>query len=479
MALRWKYLPKDNKEISTYSTEFWIFLGITTLTLAAFQITVTTSIPVYNSIAELFNYKLNMAMPTDPLKHYNTFQMWLFIGVVILTGIAQYFWWKRVDKFSVKKLLNPLIITLLLSAIAITVTGVNQWQYIILLTAGIFSITANGTILLDIIKGNFKVAGGAITHIGVALMLVGIMYSSAYEKVISVNLANEKIFKTDKDNKENVLLYYNRPTQINDFTLDFRGEFVDVRNVPGYIEKKFIQPIAESDYKGVAKADIMDGDKLYVKRGDTVEYEAENTYYQVNYQKKGEKDFNFYPRYQINQKMGNVASPHIKKYWNKDIYSHVNYVTTNEDKEWSVPENYSVAIKDTFFLNDFVAILDEVSPVNELDGLPLQAGDVAAQATLRILERDGERIMKPIFAIKNREVWSKPVISSELGIRAQLLAINPETGKFTFAISRGEKEYIVLKALEKPHINLLWLGTALLVIGMSIASARRFRIAMK
>jgi cytochrome c-type biogenesis protein CcmF len=372
-----------------------------------------------------------------------------------------------------------LIITLLLSAIAITVTGVNKWQYIILLTAGIFSITANATILLDIIKGNFKVAGGAITHIGVALMLVGIMYSSAYEKVISVNLANEKIFKTDKDNKENVLLYYNRPTQINDFTLDFRGEFVDVRNVPGYIEKKFIQPIPESDFQGVAKADIMDGEKLYVKRGDTVEYEAENTYYQVNYQKKGEKDFNFYPRYQINQKMGNVASPHIKKYWNKDIYSHVNYVTTNEDKEWSVPENYSVAIKDTFFLNDFVAILDNVSPVNELDGLPLQQGDVAAQATLRILERDGERIMKPIFAIKNREVWSKPVISSELGIRAQLLAINPETGKFTFAISRGEKEYIVLKALEKPHINLLWLGTALLVIGMSIASARRFRIAMK
>lgn len=479
MAFRWKYLPKDNKEISTYSTEFWIFLGVTTLTLAAFQITVTTSIPVYNSIAELFNYKLNMAMPTDPLKHYNTFQMWLFIGVITLTGIAQFFWWKRVDKSSVKKLLNPLIITLLLSAIAITFTGVNQWQYIILLTAGIFSITANTTILLDIIKGNFKVAGGAITHIGVALMLVGIMYSSAYEKVISVNLANEKIFKTDKDNKENVLLYYNRPTQINDFTLDFRGEFVDVRNVPGYIEKKFIQPIPESDFQGVAKADIMDGDKLYVKRGDTVEYEAENTYYQVNYQKKGEKDFNFYPRYQINQKMGNVASPHIKKYWNKDIYSHVNYVTTNEDKEWSVPENYSVAIKDTFFLNDFVAILDNVSPVNELDGLPLQPGDVAAQATLRILERDGERIMKPIFAIKNREVWSKPVISSELGIRAQLLAINPETGKFTFAISRGEKEYIVLKALEKPHINLLWLGTALLVIGMSIASARRFRIALK
>jgi cytochrome c-type biogenesis protein CcmF len=479
LAFRWKKLPKDEKEISTYSVEFWIFLGVTTLSLAAFQIILTTSIPVYNSLAGVFNYKLNMAMPTDPVKHYTVFQMWLFVGVIVLTGIAQFFWWKRMDKTSFKNLLNPLIITLLISALLITLTGVNKWQYILLVTAGVFSITANLSILFEIIKGNFKVAGGALTHIGVALMLIGIMYSSAYEKIISQNLTQEKIFDTEKDNKENVLLYYNRPTQINDFTLDYKGEFLDVRNVPGYIEKRFIQPIPESEYQGIAKADIMDGEKVYAKRGDTVEYESQNTYYQINYSKKGEKEFNFYPRYQINPKMGNVASPDIKKYWNKDIYSHVNYVTTNEDKNWSVPENYSVSVKDTFFLNDFVAILDEVLPVQELEGLPLNQGDIAAQATLRILERDGEKFLKPIFAIKNREVWSKPVVSKELGIRAQLLAINPETGKFTFGISRGEKEFVVIKAIEKPFINLLWLGTALLVIGMSIAAYRRFRIAMK
>jgi cytochrome c-type biogenesis protein CcmF len=474
LTIRWKSLPSDAKEVSTFSPDFWVFIGVTLLCLAAFQVTVTTSIPVYNSIAKIFNFKLNMAMPSEPLKHYTVFQMWLFIGITILSGVAQYFWWKKVKTFN--QLINPLIVALLLSAISITLSGVNNWKYIILLTAGIFSVVANGSILLEIIKGNFKVAGGAVTHIGVALMLIGIMYSSAYEKVISLNIRDEKIFKTEKDNKENVLLYLNRPIEIKDFSLNYRGEFLDLRNVPGYIEKKFIQPLPASEYQGIAKADIIDGDKIYAKKGDTVEYEAQNTYYQINYEQKGKKDFNFYPRYQINPKMGNVASPDIKNYWNRDIYTHVNYVTTNEDKEWSLPESFTVAMKDTFFLNDYVAILDNVETINEVDGLPIGPGDAAAQATLKILDRDGERIMKPVFAIKNREIWSKPVISNELGVRAQLTSIDPATGKFTFAISRGEREYIVLKAIEKPFINLLWLGTGLLVIGITIAATRRFRI---
>jgi cytochrome c-type biogenesis protein CcmF len=477
LAWRWKNLPKDEKEVSTYSADFWIFIGVTLLCLAAFQVTVTTSIPVYNSIAEAFGKKLNMAMPTDPIKHYTVFQMWLFIGITVLSGVAQYFFWKR--EKTLQKLTNPLIIALLISALIITFSGVNKWQYIVLLTAGIFSIVANASILLEVIKGNFKVAGGAVTHVGVALMLLGIMYSSAYEKVISVNLTGEKIFKTEKDNTENVLLYLNRPNTVQDFTLNYRGEFLDVRKIPGYIEKKFIQPIPDSDFKGIARTDIMDGEKKYASKGDTVEYESENTYYQVNYQNKKGKDFNFYPRYQINQKMGNVASPDIKKFWNRDIYTHVNYVTTHEDKEWSMPENYTVAIKDTFFLNDYVAILDNVAAVNEVDGLPLEEGDAAAQATLVILDRDGERLIRPVFAIKKREIWSKPVISNELGLRTQLIAIDPNSGKFTFAISRGERDYIVLKAIEKPHINLLWLGTALLIIGICIAAYRRFSIAFK
>lgn len=476
LIIRWKGLPKDEKEVSTYSSEFWIFLGVTLLALAAFQLTVTTSIPVYNKIGELFGLKLNMAMPTDPIAHYTVFQMWLFIGIVILTGIAQYFFWKKINELSLKKLLNPLLVSLLVTSLVITLTGVKHWQYILLLTAGVFSVVANVSILVRITNGKAKVAGGAISHMGVALMLIGVMYSSAYEKVISLNFDGGKFLTDEKENAENTLLYVNRPTKIQDFDLTFGGEFLKIRDVPGYIEKRFVQQVLDSDFKGVMRADIMDGDKFYAKKGDTVEYNTENTYYQVNFKKGDKEDYNLYPRYQINPQMGNVVSPDIKHYWNRDIYSHVNYVTTGNEKQWTAEEKHAVTLKDTFFLNDYVAILDNVVQLHELDGMPLADGDIAAEATLRVLDRDGEKILRPVFAIKNKEVWSIPVVSNELGLRVQLTKIEPSTGQFTFGISRGEKEYIVLKAIEKPFINVLWLGTALVFVGLTLSAFRRFKI---
>jgi cytochrome c-type biogenesis protein CcmF len=78
LVYRWKSLPSDEEEVSTYSQEFWIFIGATLLCLSGFQILATTSIPVYNKIAEAFGTVLNMALPADQVAHYNKFQLWFF-----------------------------------------------------------------------------------------------------------------------------------------------------------------------------------------------------------------------------------------------------------------------------------------------------------------------------------------------------------------------------------------------------------------
>ena len=476
-VIRWKNLPQDEAEISTYSREFWVFSGVLMLCLAAFQVIVTTSIPVYNKIAEIFGGKLNMALPANQIAHFTQFQLWFFVAITALSGVAQFFWWKRIQKDSLTKLLNPLIFSLLASALIITFAKVNDWKYIILLTAAMFSISANGTILLDILKGKFKVAGGAITHIGVAIMLIGIMFSSGYSKVVSLNFSGAKIFTNESDNKENALLWLNRPTDLNEFSFTYKGQFVDVRNVPGYIEKKYILPVPGSNYKGIAGADVVDGDKIFYKRGDTLEFEGENTYYQIEYTDKSGKKFNMYPRTQNNEKMGRVDSPDIKKFWNKDIYAFVSGPPVAEDeRDWSKPEEFSVAVGDTFFVNDYVAILENVEGVKEVDGMALAAGDAAARASVRVLDRDVSVTMKPVFAIRNREIWSKPEVNNQMGLRLQLTKIDPVSGKFSFSASKGQREFLVMKATEKPHINLLWLGFAMITVGISLAAVRRFRI---
>jgi cytochrome c-type biogenesis protein CcmF len=421
-----------------------------------------------------------MALPSNQIAHYTAFQMWLFIVAVILMGIAQFFWWRKIKGENFKALSTPLLVSLIISMAVILLTKVNDWKYIILVTGSVFSIVCNGTILLDLFKGKLKVAGGAISHIGVALMLLGIMFSSAYQKTVSINTTSTELFTdSEKESRENVLLWLSRPYELPEFSLTYNGQFVDVRDVPGYIEKRFIQPIIGSGFKGITRADIVDGSDTLKYRSDTIEYEAENTYYQIAYELKNGKTFNLYPRYQINEKMGNVASPDIKRFWNKDVYSHVNYVQNEAEREWSIPMDYKVALKDTFFLNDYVAILDDVIGVREVDGMVLKEGDAAAMAQLRILERDGEKLLQPTFVIKDNQVWSKPVNSNELGLRVQLNEIDPVSGNFTFGISRSEREYIVLKAIEKPLINLLWIGIILFIIGVFFSAYRRFGIALR
>ena len=167
----------------------------------------------------------------------------------------------------------------------------------------------------------------------------------------------------------------------------------------------------------------------------------------------------------------------IKKAINKDIYAFVSGPPVAEDeRDWSKPEEFAVAVGDTFFVNDYVAILENMEGVKEVDGMALAEGDAAVRASVRVLDRDVSVTMKPVFAIRNREIWSKPEVNNQMRLRLQLTKIDPVSGKFSFSASKGQREFLVMKATEKPHINLLWLGFAMITVGITLAAVRRFRI---
>ena len=101
--------------------------------------------------------------------------------------------------------------------------------------------------------------------------------------------------------------------------------------------------------------------------------------------------------------------------------------------------------------------------------------DAAVRAKVRVLDKNGEHILNPAFVIKNRMVAHPAEMSDELGVRIQLNEIDPQTGKFTFAVNRTQRDYVVMKAFEKPLINILWIGTLVVVLGFLIATVRRYR----
>jgi cytochrome c-type biogenesis protein CcmF len=483
LAYRWKSLPSDEAEVSTYSQEFWIFIGATLLCLAGFQILATTSIPVYNKIAEAFGGVLNMALPADQIGHYNKFQLWFFSLIIILTGIGQFFWWKRIGKGKLQALYNPFLIALIISAAVITLEGVKDIRYIALLTASIFAVVANGTILLNIIRGNYNLSGGAITHIGVALMLIGIMFSSAYTKIVSINNSGLMISRSEeftsndnKENKENITLWLNKPEKMGNYMLTWRDVRIEPLHIPEYISKSWVDMI-EGDYKAVALRDIVVNDKKYYKQGDTLEVSPDNFYYEIDYRDQTGKIFTLFPRVQINPRMGGiVSSPDINRKLDKDLYTYVAMVTNPmAEPVWSPTENFTVSMRDTFFVNDYVAVLDNVVRTEQVEGVTLGEGDAAVKAVIRILDNEKEFTITPSFVIRDRMVARKPEVSKDLGMRIQFMEINPQTGQFSFAVNTTQRDYIVMKATEKPLINILWLGTFVLVIGFIMATVRRFR----
>ena len=480
IVYRWKQIPASKKEVSTYSREFWIFIGATTLCLMGFQVLVATSFPVYNSILNGLGIESNMALPADQVTYYSKFQLWFGVALALLSGTGQFFWWRKMDTKKLKEtLMGPMLITLIVGAAVMTATGVKHLPYIVILVAGIYSVVANTKILWALKKSNWHLSGGSVAHIGIAMMLIGIMYSSGYSKVVSLNNSGLLISREvdDEFNLQNLILFLNEPRQMDRYSLTYEGRNVEADDVPGFVPIELLTP-TNDPYYWITSEDINRGGRTVKLQGDTLRISPENIYFKVRYQQENGKDFELYPRIQVNASMGQVASPDIKRAATKDLYTHLSYapyMTEEETREWEHSDSITIQIGEQFFINDYVAQLNDVRRVYEVSGLPLEADDIAVKATISVVGDSEQYTIEPIFLIREQRAARIPDVINELGIRVAFSKINPATDSFDFDIYTTQKDFVILKAIEKPFINILWSGTLLLVIGYVIAIRRRYR----
>lgn len=478
-ANRWKDIPTSDKEASTYSREFWIFMGATVLGLMGFQVMAGTSIPVYNAILEQFGISSNMAPPADQALFYSKFQIWGAILVAIFSGTGQFFFWKNMDRAKLwNELAIPVLISLALSMVIFMVAGISKISYILLLTAGIYSLVANSTILLRLLKKkSFKLAGGSVAHIGIAMMLLGILFSAGYSRVISLNTSGLLFSKdmSDEMNQENVLLFANEPRIMNEYELTYKGQRIELAGIPGFPSRKMVRKTLD-DHVVVAIADYLHEGKTVFEKGDTLTILPENTYFEVEYKKEGEKAFTLYPRAQVNPNMGLIVSPDIRRLLTKDLYTHISSIpdpVTNS--EWSDPLTNLVEIGERFFVNDFVSVLKSIKKLDIIEGVELGLEDVAAEALIEVQLKNMTYELKPVFIIKDKMMGNIPAVEEELGIKVSFLNILPQEGKFELATETSQRDYIIMKAIEMPFINVLWIGTLILMLGFTMAISRRYK----
>ncbi len=480
LARAWKEIPTTQEEISVYSREFWIFIGAATLCLSAFQVLVPTSIPVYNKFLGFIGIESNVAPPADQVQFYTKFQFWFGVAIALFSGTGQFFWWKRLSADNLKQALSiPLIITMLAATTVILLAQVSDPKYIVLLTVGLYSVMANASILLKFVRTRtLKLSGGAVAHIGVAMMLLGILASAGYSKIISLNttgLLYNRDF-TDEMNKKNLLLFLNQPQQMGGYTLTYKGARMESRDYPDYIPQDQLAE-AGDPYRRVLKMDLARDGKTYFTKGDTIQVFNENVYYEVEYAKANGQTFRLYPRIQYNNQMGNgiVPSPDISRTPGADLYTHItNLPDPDQERKWSKVENKTLHLGDTFIVNDFIAIMDGVVRGDNIDD-----EDYHVFARVRLLDRERTHEARASYLLKGEMVRKIPYVNTDLGVKITLDAIRPPAegrpeAEFDLSWQTTQKDWIILKAIEMPLINLLWIGTLLMATGFGIAVVRRF-----
>ncbi|MBA3648143.1 MAG: cytochrome c biogenesis protein CcsA [Chitinophagales bacterium] len=437
LAYYWKKIPTVMKDENIWSREFWIFIGSLLLLVSAFQITFTTSIPVWNKL-----FGTNWAPPPNAVEHYNKFQIPVAIVLVLLSSAALFLKFKISDRtlFNRRMLIN-LIISVPVTMFIAILEKLDLIAVICLLFAGVFGIVSNFYYIVTVLKGKLRLSGAAVGHFGFALMMVGILISSAKKNTISSNTMGIDFGKdfSAENQRTNMLLYKNSPVQMQEYTVTYVG---DSASPP-------------------------------------------NNYYKVNYEVfdsstgKLKDHFTLYPNAQINPKMGLIANPDTRHYWYKDLYTHVTSVPDktkeSSDKNEKKFQSHLISKSDTVFTANSYVILEKIERINHSDKITISDSDLAVTAQLTVKTLKGETYTaQPIFYIHESRASLIDDNIDDLGLTFRLNKIIPEENKIDLQVAEEnpKKDFIVMTAIVFPFINVLWLGTMFTILGFVISLIR-------
>ena len=511
LAFNWKSIPKTDEEANLYSREFWIVTAVISFALGAFQVLIATSFPVFNSIGNALGFQVNLAQPADQINFYGKFQIWAAISIAFASGIGQYIWWNKIKhNNNFKPQIIGGIILVFFTAISYYVIvqmdinhdiiqtvlfkmdvydsfvtalindeGLQNYilrviRYMLLFTTSGFSLVISIITLFKLRKSLLKLSGGAVAHIGMAVMFLGILFSAGYSKVISINNKGKISSEfTAEQNKENVVLWRHTSHVVGDYSLTYSGKFIQPRSSFDYINTQNLQ-LTDSIGEAIIIADVYD-----LKVGDTIYYAEENSYYQIDY-KSEDENFSIFPRIQRNESMGGILpSPDVKRFLTSDIYSYVASIPLEEDL-WSDTTYQRIYPGDTVFINDYVGKIETIEEVDHVSGINIKEQFPNARAltlTISLQGKNGKtHYMTPSILIEDEGWRSFHSVSDDIGASI-MIADFPYPGKedksFTLAINTSAVDYVILHAERKPMINLVWLGTILAAIGIIIAAFRR------
>lgn len=101
--------------------------------------------------------------------------------------------------------------------------------------------------------------------------------------------------------------------------------------------------------------------------------------------------------------------------------------------------------------------------------------EVMLEAELKIISNEKTFYAKPIYGIQGNSVANFEAVVEDAGLRFKFISVDPKTGKITLEIAEKDSsgDFIIMKAIVFPWINLVWAGTIILIIGFMLSIWKR------
>jgi len=172
----------NKEEFQINSREFGLSLGAFALLLSTLVVFIGTTWPIST---ELFG----QTKSSVDISFYDKWNLPIAVVILLLNAISYYFSWRKSNwNEVVKKMFFPFIVALA-GTILLILLKLDRVSFVILAFAALFSIFANLQILLKLIKSSIGKTASTISHIGTAILLLGVIYSGGYSEKHTYTLA--------------------------------------------------------------------------------------------------------------------------------------------------------------------------------------------------------------------------------------------------------------------------------------------------
>lgn len=413
LAMRWKEIPAVQVEHSFFSREFALFLGASALVFASIFILIGTSSPIITNIIK------GKTSAVDP-SFYVTTTLPLGVAIALLAGLGQLLWWKNSKSETLLKQLRfPSLFALLFTVVTFFL-GAHHIAMLIFIFASAFALFVNLSVGYRIMQGNLKMAGGAVTHIGIALMFLGFVFSSKYDDVKTVNLEQGKA------------------VEVLGYTLKYVG----------------YQPLERGRFA-----------------------------FNVEVQKDGETFVVAPVMFKESEEGALIRNPDIVNLLTKDFY--VSPLSLEAGEQEHAQNEITVYEREPLNIAGMTIryLGYEFTQTKEKGNYLV--------AKLEVTKNGKKEIVTPTMSNMTANITFEPAKHSS-GISFTIKGMNPTRDKSQSFITltvdgihahgenkEGKAETLVVEASIKPFINLVWIGTFVLIIGFIITIYRRWHEALK